>query len=140
MYKETITYIDYNGNERTEDFYFNLTEAELTDMNYSVRGGFQAMIKRIVDTQDVPSIAKIFKEMIFKSYGQKSDDGRRFIKSNELSEEFSQTEAYSKLYMKLATDSKAASAFVNGIIPADLSKRMTEEAEKKPELVNNANS
>lgn len=141
MYKETITYTDYNGNERTEDFYFNLTEAELTDMNYSVRGGLQTMIKRIVDTQDTPSIAKIFKEMIFKSYGQKSDDGRRFIKSRELSEEFSQTEAYSKLYMKLATDSKAAGAFVNGIIPSDLAKRMNEESKAaETNFAENANA
>ena len=129
MLKKTITYIDYNGVERKEDFYFNFTKAELTDMNLSVQGGLQAMIQKIVDTQDVPEIAKIFKEMIFKAYGEKSADGRRFIKSKELSEAFSQTEAYSELYMALATDSKAAADFVNGVMPAGLVKEA--EAEGK---------
>ena len=128
MLKKTITYTDYNGVERKEDFYFNFTEAELTDMNLSVQGGLQAMIQKIVDTQDVPEIAKIFKEMIFKAYGEKSADGRRFIKSRELSEEFAQTEAYSKLYMELASDSKAAAEFVNGIMPAGRVKEAAQQA------------
>lgn len=131
MLKKTITYTDYNGVERKEDFYFNFTKAELTDMNLSVQGGLREMIQKIVDTQDVPGIAKIFKEIIFKAYGEKSADGRRFIKSQELAEAFSQTEAYSELYMELATDSKAAAEFVNGIMPADLVK----EAEKESKVI-----
>ena len=129
MLKKTITYTDYNGVERKEDFYFNFTKAELTDMNLSVQGGLQAMIQKIIDTQNVPEIAKIFKEMIFKAYGEKSDDGRRFIKSKDISEAFSQTEAYSELYMELATDSKAAAEFVNGVMPQNLVKAA--EAESK---------
>lgn len=129
MLKKTITYTDYNGVERKEDFYFNFTKAELTDMNLSVQGGLQAMIQKIVDTQNVPEIAKIFKEMIFKAYGEKSSDGRRFVKSKEISEAFSQTEAYSELYMELATDSKAAADFVNGVMPRELVKAA--EAEGK---------
>lgn len=123
MLKETITYEDYNGTQRIEDHYFNLTEAELMEMEMSMNGGLAEMIQRIVSAQDAPSIIKIFKEMILKSYGQKSLDGKRFIKSKELSEEFSQTEAYSQLFMKLATDADAAARFVNGIMPAKLADK-----------------
>lgn len=120
MLKKTITYVDYNGNERTEDFYFNLTKAEVTEMEMSTAGGLAEMIQRIIAAQDAPSIIKVFKDLILKSYGVKSPDGKRFIKSEAISVEFSQTEAYSKLFMELATDSDAAAAFVNGIVPNDM--------------------
>lgn len=118
MLKETITFVDYNGVERTEDFYFNLTNAEVTEMEMSTSGGLAEMINRVVAAQDAPAIIKIFKDLILKAYGVKSPDGKRFIKSDEISTEFSQTEAYSQLFMKLATDADAASRFVNGIVPA----------------------
>ena len=118
MLKETITFVDYNGIERTEDFYFNLTNAEVTEMEMSTSGGLAEMINRVVAAQDAPAIIKIFKDLILKAYGIKSPDGKRFIKSDEISTEFSQTEAYSQLFMKLATDADAASRFVNGIVPA----------------------
>lgn len=118
MLKKTITYTDYNGNTRTEDFYFNLTKAEIMEMQLSTNGGLDVMIKKIIDSQDAPSIIKIFKELILKAYGEKSDDGKRFVKSKEISEGFAQTEAYSQLFMELATDTDAASKFVNGIVPA----------------------
>lgn len=117
MLKKTIKYTDYDGVERSEDFYFNLTKAELTEMNLSVKGGLENLIKQIVAAQDTPEIIKIFKEIILKSYGQKSLDGKRFIKSPELTEEFTQTEAYSELFMELATNADAATAFINGIVP-----------------------
>lgn len=120
MIKETITYEDYNGVSRTEDFHFNLTKAEVMEMEMSQHGGMAEMIQRIVAAQDAPAIIKIFKELVLKAYGQKSADGRRFIKNEQLREEFSQTEAYSQLFMKLATDADAAAKFVNGIMPADL--------------------
>lgn len=122
MLKETITYTDYNGNERKEDHYFNLTKAEVMEMEMSTTGGLAEMIQRVVAAQDAPAIIKIFKELILKAYGEKSADGKRFIKSEELSTAFSQTEAYSELFMKLATDSDAAAKFVNGIVPADLNQ------------------
>lgn len=122
MVKKTITYKDYNDNERTEDFYFNLSQAELMEMELSISGGLAERIQSIVSAQDTPSIIKIFKELILKSYGQKSLDGKRFIKSQELMDEFSQTEAYSQLFMLLATDEKEASNFVNGIVPQDIPK------------------
>lgn len=117
MLKKTITYTDYNGVERKEDFYFNLSKAEVMEMEMSTSGGLAEMIQRIVAEQDAPAIIKLFKDLVLKAYGQKSPDGKRFIKSEELSEAFSQTEAYSNLFMELATDSDAASKFVNGIIP-----------------------
>lgn len=117
MLKKTITYTDYNGNERTEDFYFNLTEAEIMEMEMSTAGGLAESIQRIVKAQDAPAIIKIFKDLVLKAYGVKSPDGKRFIKNASLREEFEQTEAYSKLFMELATDEDAAAEFVNGIVP-----------------------
>ena len=122
MLKKTVTYVDYNGVERTEDFYFNLSKAEVTEMELSVEGGFSKMLEEIVKSNDNARILELFKEMVLKAYGEKSADGRRFIKSKELSEAFSQTEAYSEIFMELALDEKAAAAFVNGIIPANLGK------------------
>jgi len=117
MLKKTITYVDYDGHERTETFYFNLNKAELTEMELSESGGLTKLIEKITSELDAGRIVSLFKEIILKSYGEKSPDGRRFIKSPELSEAFSQTEAYSDLYMELATDSDAAVAFMNGIVP-----------------------
>lgn len=119
MLKKTITYTDYNGVERTEDFYFNLTKAELMEMEMGTSGGFAEMIQRVIAAKDAPTIISVFKDIILKSYGQKSPDGRRFVKSEQLREEFSQTEAYSILYMELATNDEAAANFVNGIMPND---------------------
>lgn len=126
MYKKTITYTDYNGNERTEDFYFNLTEAEITEMQLGVEGGFAAMVDKIIKAQDTPALIRIFKDLLLKSYGIKSDDGKRFIKSEKLSEEFTQTPAYSEFYMMLATDDKKATEFIKNIIPAKLQAKAAE--------------
>lgn len=117
MLKKTMTYVDYDGTERTEDFYFNLSKAEVAEMQMSTAGGLDKMINRIISEQDGKRIIELFKDLVLRSYGKKSDDGKRFIKSKELAEEFSQTEAYSDLFMELATDSEAAAAFVNGIVP-----------------------
>ena len=132
MLKKTITYQDYNGIERTEDFYFNLTKAEIMEMEMGTEGGMADMISRIISAQDTPSIIKVFKHLLLKSYGEKSPDGKRFIKSKELSDSFAQTEAYSVLFMELATNSDAASNFINGIIPADIAKAAAEEMKNNP--------
>lgn len=123
MRKETITYNDFNGNERTEDFYFNLTKAEVMKMEMSTKGGLAEMIQRIVAAQDQPAIIQVFEDLIQRAYGVKTPDGRGFKKSPEITEEFVCTEAYSQLFMKLATDADAASKFVNGIVPADMAKQ-----------------
>lgn len=127
MLKKTITYTDYNGVERTEDKYFNLTKAEILEMEMSTAGGLAEMIQRIVDANEVTSIIKIFKDLILKAYGEKSPDGKRFMKVDEngvpLSVAFSETEAYSQLFMELATDAEAAAAFINGIVPASLAEQ-----------------
>lgn len=120
MHKETITYVDYDGNERTEDFFFNLTKAELTEMDLGTAGGMKKLLDRIIAEKDTKRIMEIFKEIIQKSYGVKTLDGRRFIKSQEVLDEFTQTEAYSIMFMKLATDAAAAATFVNNIIPQDV--------------------
>ena len=124
MITKTIKYTDYNGVEREEKFLFNLSKAELMEMEMGTTGGLAETIQKIVETQDAPSIIKIFKELILKAYGEKSADGKRFVKVNDagvpLSIGFSQTEAYSQLFMELATDSDAAANFVKGIIPNDI--------------------
>ena len=117
MLKKTIKYTNYFGEEIEEDFYFNLTKAELMEMELSERNGFEAMVKKIIQEKDSKKLISLFKEMILKAYGVRSDDGKRFIKSDQLREEFSQTEAYSNLFVELASDAEAASAFVNGIVP-----------------------
>ena len=134
MLKKTITYTDYNGVERTEDFYFNLSKAEVMEMDMSTAGGLAERIQRIVSTQDAPAIIKIFKDLVLDAYGEKSLDGKRFLKvdenGNRLSVAFSQTEAYSQLFMELATDADAAAKFVNGIVPADMAQQAAIQAAK----------
>lgn len=122
MLKKTIAYIDYNGTTRKEDFYFNLTQAEVTELEVSVEGGLVEMINRIVAAQNGKVIIETFKDIILRAYGEKSPDGRRFIKNQEVRDAFAQTEAYSNLFMELATDAKAASEFVNGIVPPKTEK------------------
>lgn len=137
MLKKTIEYIDYNGTKREEDFYFNLTKAELMEMEMSTAGGLAEMIENIVKTQDAPAIIKIFKDLVLKAYGEKTADGKYFIKVNDagvpLSIAFSQTEAYSNLFMELATDEKKAAEFINGIVP----KETAEAAQKQLTASNN---
>ena len=120
MLKKTIKYTDYDGNEREEDFYFNLSKAEVTEMELSKEGGMSEYIKKISATQNAPEVIKLFKEIITKSYGEKSLDGKRFIKNKELTEAFTQTEAYSELFVELASNADEAVKFVNGIMPKNM--------------------
>ena len=127
MIKETVTYTDFNGVERTEDFYFNFTEAELAEMQLEIEGGLEDAIRQIVNSKDTPKIIDIFKNKIFlRAYGQKSPDGRRMIKTKEVVEEFTQTEAYSQLFMKYATSESALSDFINNVMPSSLKERVAE--------------
>lgn len=117
MIKKTITYTDYNGTERTEDFYFNFSKAEIAEMEMSADGGLSNMLQKIVQEKDTKRIIEIFKDLILKSYGEKSPDGKRFVKNQDLRIAFEQTEAYSNLFMEFATDDEAAADFIKGIIP-----------------------
>ena len=129
MYKKTITYTDFDGVERTEDFYYNLTKAELFDLNFKHPGGLANHIRRIMAAQDNPELLRVFQEIIDISYGEKDETGRRFIKSKELTDAFKQTNAFSIFYMELAMDSDAAAAFINGVVPADLADNVSAASE-----------
>lgn len=119
MYKKRIKFTDYNGNEREEDFYFNLSRAEITEMEFSVSGGLSEKLKQIMDKKEAPVIMSTFKELILKSYGEKDLDGRKFKKSPEISDDFYSTEAYVELFNEITTDANAAAAFINGISPPE---------------------
>ena len=119
MLKKTINYTDYNGNKRSEDFYFNLSKAELMEMEMRTAGGLIEKFARIAKSQNPDELVDIFKDVVLRAYGEKSADGRRFIKNDEIKEAFMQTEAYSELFMELATNAEAAAAFFNGIIPQE---------------------
>lgn len=135
MLKKTITYTDYNGESRTEDFYFNMTKAEIVEMEMSVNGGMSEFMKKVASTQDAPTLMSLFKDLVLRAYGEKSLDGKRFNKEDEngrkLADDFKQTEAYSELFMELAFNAEKAAEFVNGIIPQDVAKQLEESGALK---------
>lgn len=126
MLKKTITYTDLNGVERTEDFYFNLSKPEIVKMQSSVKGGYDVQLKGIAANLNGANVMEFFENLINKSYGEKSEDGRRFKKSEEISKEFMETPAYEVLFEELVTNADAASAFVNGVIPQDVAQKIAE--------------
>lgn len=123
MLKKTITYVDYNGANRTEDFWFNLTKSEIMEMELTTEGGLAERIQKVVAAQDTKSIIKIFKDLILKAYGERDADGKSFNKSEEISNKFANSIPYDILFMELATDADAAAKFVNGIVPAGLEQK-----------------
>lgn len=127
MYKKTLTYTDYNGVTKTEDFYFNLNKVELAELQLSPEGGLDEILTRITNAKDQPSVLKYFKKIMLAAYGEKSSDGR-FVKNDEIRARFQSTAAYSDLFMLFGTDDKEAADFVNGIIPKDA-------VEQKPNIV-----
>lgn len=137
MYKETIKYVDYNGDERSETFYFNLSKAEITEMELAIDGGLSESLRVIMEKRDIPRTVSTIKDIILRSYGIKSPDGKRFMKSDAIREEFLQTEAYSELFTKMLSDAKYAAAFMQAIIPADLAKAVEEYEKSHPEIANN---
>lgn len=135
MYTKRMTYNDYNGVSRTEDLRFNFTKAELVEMEMLIPGGIQTMVQGIIDAKDRPELIKIFKKLILDSYGVKSPDGKRFIKSEELKTEFSQTEAYSDLFILLSSDDEEAAKFINGIMPEGMPKVEIDPATGEPRVI-----
>lgn len=145
MYSKKIKYTNYNGEEREVKHYFNLNKAELLEMELVTPGGYENYINRIIETRDQKTLVNIFKELLLKSYGIKSDDGETFTKNDKIREEFENSEAFSELYFELATNTEAAMAFVNGIIPpalqADVKREMAKrEAEEKKADSNSDNA
>ena len=135
MYVKEIEYTDFNGVTRKEKFYFNLTKAEILDMELGKTGGLTEYIQKILAAQDTPEIMALFKKLLLKSYGVKSDDGRRFIKNDQIREDFEQTQAFSDLYMILALDDNEAAKFVNAIVPADMKVSDEQKAQFAKELI-----
>jgi len=125
MLKKRVTYEDFNGQKRTEDFYFNLTKAELMEMETSVNGGLSEMMRQVISTDDKPTLVRIFKDLVLRSYGEKSLDGKRFIKNDEVRDAFAQTQAYSDIFMELASDDRVATEFIKGVVPADLATEIS---------------
>ena len=122
MLKITKTYEDWNDTERTEDFYFNLTEAEITELQIGTVGGFAETIEKIVNAKDQPELIKIFKELVLMAYGKKSADGKRFMKDDDTKKEFVENPAYSIIFMELVSDAEKAAEFINGIMPKSIDK------------------
>lgn len=131
MIKKTVTYTDFNGVERKEDFYFNLSKAELFEMEMGTKGGMVEKLQAVIDAKQQHEITKFFKEVVLKAYGKKSEDGRFFNKIDEngvpYSREFQHSAAYSEIFMELATDDAKGAEFVNGIMPKDLADKVKDE-------------
>lgn len=127
MYTRTITYEDWNGVKRTEDFRFNFTKAELMEMQYEQEGGMREYLQKIIDSKNQKEIMKLFKDLVLKAYGEKSDDGKHFLKSDEIREKFAATPVYSQIFMELSTNADIAAEFVNGVMPADVAKAAAKE-------------
>ena len=128
MYTITKTYRDWNDVERTEDFRFNLTKAALMEMQYEQEGGMREYLQKIIDAKDQKELMRMFKDLVLRAYGEKSDDGKYFIQNEDTKARFAATPVYSEIFMELSTDSDKASAFVNGIMPADISKEALAKA------------
>lgn len=135
MLKKTITYIDYNDQKRTEDYWFHLTKSELIELDASNEGGLETTIRKIVKETDTKRIVELVKNLVLKSYGEKSADGKRFVKSKEAAEAFMQTEAYSQLFVDLISDPDQMTAFFKGIIPQDVREQADKMAKENPEAI-----
>lgn len=130
MLKRSITYTNFNDEEITEEFYFNLSKAELIEMEVDKKEGLGEYLQKIIKAEDRKELIQMFKEIVLKAYGEKSEDGKRFIKNDEMREAFSQTAAYQELFMELATNDKAATIFIKAIMPKDMTEAVEKEALK----------
>lgn len=120
MLKRDITYEDFDGNSVTETFYFNISKPELVELEVEKEGGLQNYLQKIIDTKDGKELIAQFKKIVLLAYGQRSDDGKRFIKNEQMKEEFSQTNAYNEIFMELATDDGKAAEFFLAVMPRDM--------------------
>ena len=130
MLKKTITYTDYDGMERTEDFWFNLSKTELTKLDAELPGGVLGVLRKIIDKKDRKALVDFVETLILRSYGEKTLDGKRFVKTPEMAEEFMQTPAYDELFMSILSDTDSQTSFINGVIPQSMAKEI-EQTDKK---------
>ena len=130
MLKNTITYTDYDGMERTEDFWFNLSKTELTKLDAELPGGVLGVLRKIIDKKDRKALVDFIETLILRSYGVKTLDGKRFVKTPEMAEEFMQTPAYDELFMSILSDTDSQTSFINGVIPQSMAKEI-EQTDKK---------
>lgn len=131
MFKKTVTYKDYNDVERTETYHFHFSEAEILDMEMSVEGGFAERVQKIIDANDQTKLMKVIQKFVIDAYGVKSEDGKRFIKNEQVKTEFIESPAYSKIWMELVTNDQVAADFINNVIPADMKDQLASIAAKK---------
>lgn len=132
MLKKTITYEDWNGETRTEDFYFNLTRTELVEMEVGLIPGksLTETLQTLITDNDMGTIVKTIKDIVLRAYGEKSSDGKRFVKNQDVRDSFEQNPAYDILYMELATDSEKAADFLNGIMPSSVRENLGEDSKQ----------
>ena len=130
MLKKTITYTDYDGMERTEDFWFNLSKTELTKLDAELPGGVLGVLRKIIDKKDRKALVDFIETLILRSYGEKTLDGKRFAKTPDMAEEFMQTPAYDELFMSILSDTDSQTSFINGVIPQSMAKDI-EQTDKK---------
>ena len=130
MLKKTITYTDYDGMERTEDFWFNLSKTELTKLDAELPGGVLGVLRKIIDKKDRKALVDFIETLILRAYGEKTLDGKRFVKTPEMAEEFMQTPAYDELFMSILSDTDSQTSFINGVIPQSMAKEI-EQTDKK---------
>ena len=130
MLKKTITYVDYDGRERTEDFWFNLSKTELTKLDAELPGGVLGVLRKIIDKQDRKALVDFIETLILRSYGEKTLDGKRFVKTPDMAEEFMQTPAYDELFMSILSDTDSQTSFINGVIPQSMVKEI-EQTDKQ---------
>lgn len=134
MLARKIKYTNLNGEERERTFYFHFSKSEVMEMELSKEGGFEVFIQRIINTRDQKELVKMFRDLIQESYGIKSDDGEQFIKNEKVLNEFVQSEAYSELYMELATNTDAAIEFINGIFPQQIMAEVQNDPEYQKKI------
>lgn len=134
MLKKTITFEDLEGNKLTEDFYFHLTKADIAEMELSEKGGLTDHVKKIIAAEDGPQLVALMKDLLVKTVGHRSEDGRRFIKNQAIIDDFVQSDAYSELFVELATNAESAAAFIRGVVPASMQEAVDTGMSENVEL------
>ena len=130
MIKKTVKYVDFNGVDKSEDLYFNLTKTELNNLNFKHHGTYSDQLKAIVDNKDVKLVTELFAEIIQRGYGIKSEDGRNFRKSPEILYDFTTSAVYDALMTELLENADEAANLFVGMLPSDLQGQVKDEMKK----------